>query len=397
MMNFHFNLKNIPNHTICLFAGFALILGAKSNQLLAQAEFSVHGHLTQAYAISDDHQIFGIPVEGTSDYRTLALQFRYDLNVKNNFVIQFSHRRMGQNPVTSIENDVILDWGFYQYNFSERTSFKAGKIQMPIGIYNEIRDVGVLLPFYSVPFSPYGSGNYMSETLDGISISHNCNILPSWPISMDLFAGYWNWVEWKNIINPLTGTPTLLMGTIEVEKGLGGRLWLQTPLDGLRVGINGFRGHAFGGITFSKESPVGPQDFKAFIFSLDGTFDRFFIRGEYARFSLDKTAMFTNIFNSQAGIFLFEKFGVSVNWEYMQIRDIDVPTPRIPIMKVSRASFDLDRDFAVGLRYFFSANVVLKLEGHWNKSFLAEEIPMDYLSDKPVVTRYTIFSLATSF
>src|SRR5690349_15419872 len=44
----------------------------------------IHGHLTQAYAQSDEIQINGIPTDATGDYRTAALQFRYGFTDNDN-------------------------------------------------------------------------------------------------------------------------------------------------------------------------------------------------------------------------------------------------------------------------------------------------------------------------
>ena len=88
---------------------------------------SVHGFLTQAFAISDGNQILGIDKDGTTDYRNLALQFRYDMNDQSNVVIQFEHRRMGESPVLKLQQDVELDWGFFEYRFHEQFFNKSRK------------------------------------------------------------------------------------------------------------------------------------------------------------------------------------------------------------------------------------------------------------------------------
>ena len=54
-----------------------------------RARLSVHGYVNQAYAVSDEHPIFGIPTEGTTEYRDVALQLRYDHDRRNNAVVQF--------------------------------------------------------------------------------------------------------------------------------------------------------------------------------------------------------------------------------------------------------------------------------------------------------------------
>src|SRR5579864_6300925 len=57
-----------------------------------------HAYVNQAYAISDHHQIVGIPTAGTTDYRTVALQFRYALDAADAVVAQLANLRLGQSP-----------------------------------------------------------------------------------------------------------------------------------------------------------------------------------------------------------------------------------------------------------------------------------------------------------
>ena len=101
------------------------------------SKLSIHGYVSQAWATSEDHQIFGIPTDGTTDYRDLALQLRYDQSRENVFVVQLRHQRLGESPQAASMDDVTLDWAFYQRRFTDRFSLKVGRIPLPLGIFNE--------------------------------------------------------------------------------------------------------------------------------------------------------------------------------------------------------------------------------------------------------------------
>ena len=107
---------------------------------------TIHAFLTQGFGKSDGFTIFGIPEEGTTDLRTLALQFRYDLSPQDVFVLQLNHERTGLDPVSEKRPDVALDWAFYERRLGSGRSIKVGRIPVPFGVYNEIRDVGTVLP-----------------------------------------------------------------------------------------------------------------------------------------------------------------------------------------------------------------------------------------------------------
>ena len=89
----------------------------------------IHGYMTQAYGNATEYPIFGIPTAGTTDYRAAALQFRYAVTGADALVLQFSHRRLGVSAFSTIEDDVALDWGFYQRRIAGG-SVRVGKIPM---------------------------------------------------------------------------------------------------------------------------------------------------------------------------------------------------------------------------------------------------------------------------
>ncbi len=372
---------------------FAVILGMSSQfHCLAQTQFNVHGYLSQAYARSNGHQIFGVPKRGTSDYRSLALQFRFDANLKSTIIIQLSHKRMGESPVMKVEDDIELDWAFCNYKFNESHSIKIGKIQLPLGIYNEIRDVGVLLPFYRVPYAQYGEGNYMSETIDGFSYTYLLNKLSPWSLKFDLYAGQWTWTEWALITNPYTNENMQVVETAKIDDALGVQFWCDSPLEGLRLGFGGYRGDVSGGLTFSENGWVGAEELAALSFSLDATFEKYFLRSEYTRILLRKNDAQAYLYYTQAGFHLTDK--LSVNGQHGVFRIKDAPSKTLN-RKVDVPFF---KDYAISLKYDVVSSFVLKLEMHWNESFFMEDEPvLDTTIQNPGKTQYAIFSVSTSF
>ena len=147
------------------FGLLAMVLGASVSVSVVHAQGSgllskltVHGYLTQAYADADfadgllvsphtDELNLGISEDGTFDYRTMAIQFRYEISAKDIMIIQFSSRTLGNSPIESVEDEIELDWAFYERRLGDNTSVKVGRVQIPSGIFNAVRDVGTILPF----------------------------------------------------------------------------------------------------------------------------------------------------------------------------------------------------------------------------------------------------------
>ena len=113
-------------------------------------------------------------------------------------------------------------------------SIRVGKVLIPFGIYNEIRDVNILLPFYRAPVYPYGEGNYIAETLDGMSLNYRIETYAPWNIDLSFYYGQMQWVDWE-IFPDLFGGDDI---NVSVEKSkvnntIGFQFWLETGMKGL--------------------------------------------------------------------------------------------------------------------------------------------------------------------
>jgi len=356
---------------------------------------SVHGYLNQAYAISDGYQIFGIPKEGTTDYRNLALQFRYEINARSNFVIQFSHRRVGKNPLMLIDDDVSLDWAFFEYYFFESFSVKVGKIQLPLGNFNELRDVGVLIPFYSVPFSPYGESNYMSETVNGLLLSYESGTNYGWSFNSDLYIGHWTWKEWSPALLSGYGPS---VGIINLDNGMGGQFQINTPIEGLEFGFGGQYMNASGGFSFKKGGYFN-QGMKIldYYFFIKDDFKDFFFSSDIVKIKISNHSLSPLMLNVLGGVHLLKDFDINVEYDLLRLSSLKIPEFLVNSIGKREKTIDYNNDYAVGFKYWYTYNFVIKAEMHWNNGFLIEDSPINYLIDEAVNTKYFILSVATSF
>lgn len=331
----------------------------------------IHGFLTQAYAWVDEGFYLGIPDGGTTDYRTAALQVRYDASNSSSFVFQIDHERLGDSPFDPLFDEVELDWIFYQHRFASGTAVQVGRVPRPTGIYNEIRDVGTLLPFYRPPAALYFEGLFSTDTLDGISVRHLFAADGSWPIELTAYYGGWEALEIQ-----LSGTPR----TSKAEDALGGQVWVGTPIAGLRFGASF--------VTFdTRPSPsTAAGSFDSWLLSLDGDFARWSVRAELleAEFSLgDYTASYV-----QLGYRFNETFSLFGQWEEA---DVSTVLPFVGPVEVETAD-----EWAASLNVHLRHDLLLKLEYHEFEGFNPEGIgtPEGLFYQQ---TGYGIVSVAYSF
>ncbi|MCP4661736.1 MAG: hypothetical protein GY856_40560 [bacterium] len=331
------------------------------------AKLSVHGYLTQAWATANfvnvpvvpeggvglggqrpgepispsprrEEVSLGIPEDGTTNYRFLALQFRYDVSERDTVVIQFSSRSLGFSPLQDLEDDIELDWAFYGRRIGNNTSLKIGRILIPMGIYNEVRDVGTLLPFYRPAFVFYRERAFTSETLDGLSIHHAFFADSDWEIDVTCVAG-----EWESINVPIYDPTSSMIR--RNEDGFGVQVWLNSPISGLRFGA--------GVLSFEDMREAFRRDISHA--SIDGSFDRFTFQAEWNRD--DGLSVEVDTYYVLTGVRITERLKI---WAQMERGVVEFTFPFL----LFPTKINFREDIGISLNFFFSPNLVLKAEHH---------------------------------
>lgn len=374
------------------------------------SKFQFHGFLTQAYATANfvdgvpnsptsDEAAIGIPEDGTTDYRFLALQFRYSITPKDTVIVQLSSRAIGISPIEEFEDEIELDWAFYERRLTDYLSLKVGRVQIPLGIYNEIRDVGTILPFYRPPFSFYREGSFTSETVDGLVLAYTFAPESVWSLEADVYAGEWDQFE-------VGGPPDFGTAIARATDAYGFQLWLNTPVDGLRFGFGGNSKRLTGGVL--RDPGVKGDRIDDWYVSLDGSFSRFVIRGEYHEFDpAFRSAFFpAPIFftfptwYAQAGVFITEKLAF---WAQYETAGFEAEST-IYTRKEDRNDRE---DIGFSLNYSFRPDLVLKVEYHEVEEEEGSLVPVPgppplFFQLDPVAFQgdggsYSIVSLSVSF
>lgn len=327
------------------------------------SKVSFHGYVNQAFAVSEDHQIFGIPTNGTTDYRDLALQFRYDQDRKNSVVVQFRHERLGE---LRRDDNIQLDWAFYQHNFSDRLSLKAGRVPLPLGIFNEAGGAATTSPFFRPPHEFYDR-HYTSKTVEGVLTSVSLGKPGGWSFDIDGYFGQWVLDQWER------------EERADAKNAWGGQIWANTPWSGVRIGGGAYRCDV-------ERGPGYETDYLALHASIDADFDRW--------------RLATEVFTGNLGT-----YGRYRAW-YGQV-GFDV-TPRISLharSTVARVQVPsnghnlkapISDDLGLAVNYAIHPSLLLKVEGHTNEGLLRDDVPRN-LYARPSKTRYWIASVVASF
>jgi len=341
------------------------------------SRFSIHGYLNLAYGDTDNHQYRGVSPEGTADLRNVALQMRYQATVRDEVVLQLAHENVGASPTNQFRDTVEIDWLFWSHEFGNGTRLRAGRVPLPIGIYNEIKDIGVLLPFYRPSANFYGEGTWTSDSVDGIVVTHGFTLGAGWGLTLDGYYGSWQRIE--------TDGGTLTFGEADIDKAVGLSAWFDTPVPGLRFGFGINEFESSGGLFLP---PGVTDDEETRYFSIEAETSKVEARFEISR--RDFTGGYWQPY------YLELVYNPHERWKIAGIYDVGELYFEIPFF----ATFDDQIEEIVGLGVSCEVlnNLVVKLEHQWVEGYgQIEDEPLNIFFDEPVKNNLVLFSIAYAF
>jgi hypothetical protein len=168
---------------------------------------------------------------------------------------------------------------------------------------------------------------------------------------------------------------------------VGGTVWVNTPVPGLRVGGGAVRSQVRGGLR-----PNGGVA-RALIAhaSVDGSFDRVFVRAEALGADLETARLHGGYV--QAGGRVAGPLSLHVQTDYSHMHVDFLPLP--PTYQPRPLRFVQNRDHAASAVWAFRPTLQARVEGHVTRGYNAEEA-LD-LTGRPRDGRHVVLSLSAAF
>ena len=231
-----------------ILLGSALLLDVTmSVPSLAQAydigEVKVHGFASQGFILTkgNNYLASGTQGNGSFAFNEFAINGSWQATDSLRIGGQFMSRKFGGDG----KNKIYLDWGVVDFQANEFFGTQLGKFKLPVGFYNQTRDidlarVNVFLPqsIYTEAFRPFfgsATGGLLYGTLPFAEFGS---------LEYEIFSGQ---AEEDNDSCMVRSLEIMFQGTdMNMESGAvyGGTLRYNTPLDGLRFGYSIAKGDA---------------------------------------------------------------------------------------------------------------------------------------------------------
>lgn len=325
---------------------------------LDKDDIAIHGFGGWAYGVTDGNRYLVGDEDGKFDNVQFSLNLTAQTHERFTIVTQLKFEEQEDDLETE------LDYAFVEIKLNKTLNLRLGRVKHPYGIYAEIFDVGTLRPFFLLPQSIYGAQGITSQHYDGAGLRGSQHG-EAWGVEWDVYAGEFE--GQLELPGPLTGDPSQIFESIavsefQIEDVIGGRLNVFTPLDGLTFGFSAYDGsqrlQSLGG----QESSASYSVYGAHVEYLT---DRWSIRSEISKIEVASGDSFEG-----DGFYFEAAYRFSDHWQVAaRYDDFDATIGPLAPIDLSQlppfaAQFTESQDIGLGLNYWLSPTLVLRLNLH---------------------------------
>jgi hypothetical protein len=368
--------------------------------------FQVHGFLSQGYFKTSTNNIFGNSDEsGTLDFTELGINASWTPLPRLQLSTQLISRRAGE----AADGEIELDFGLADYSFLDtaesRFGVRLGRVRVPLGLYNDTRDVAFTRPSILLPQSIYPDATRtLSLSADGA-----------------MFYGEYrsSWGNFTLELGPFLPRVTdaetefaLLFddfpGDLEPRLSYFSRLVYELAQGRLRLALSG--GHVETGYNprFSPPNDLqaGIDRFQPVYVSAQYNSEHWSLTSEYARRAIGDEGFSPDFDADIVGeSYYFQGiYRLNAQWEtvlrydvlFNNVDDRDGTTFKAKTQNTVPAHTQFAKDWTVGLRYNITPSLMVAAEYHrvYGTGWLSF---LDNPDDSRLEKQWDLFALLASF
>lgn len=186
----------------------------------------VHAFVSQGYIkTTDNNYLAKSEGRGSTEFAEAGINVTKAIGDRLRLGVQLFTRDLG--PIGNY--DAKFDWFYLDYRLADYLGFRAGRVKIPFGLYNEISDIDAARVTILMPQSVYGTRNrdyLLAQT--GAELYGYLPVGAAGALDYRLYGG--------TIYVDVSPRATVTVQDINIPYVAGGRLMWETPLPGLRVG-----------------------------------------------------------------------------------------------------------------------------------------------------------------
>lgn len=328
----------------------------------------IHGFISQGFVSSNAYNyLTHNSKDGSFGYNEMGINFSKQLNNKLRIGMQLFSRDLGDVS----NNKILLDWAFADYRFHDWFGVRVGKMKLPLGLYNETRDMDMLRTCIVLP-----QGSYMDLTRDTLIATNGAGIYghrelgDSGSIDYQLLVGVLptdidNGMG-KSFNSHMASSGGVINKDFNSDTTYTGALWWEPPLEGFKLGYSFIHAPSEFPIVFSGtvETTVQVTTLRQ-IFSAELTWSNLVLRTEYMERKAESSVFGISTSSTTQSYYFLVSYafndlftlGAYYSELYPDKDDKDGNNQTSNHMA-------WEKDFALTLRFNINEYWIFKLEGH---------------------------------
>ena len=316
---------------------------------LGGPQVNLHGSGVWNYGITDHNRYRS--ATPTGGYDRFTFNFHADAEVTSQLraIVSLFAESGGEE-----EPGVTLDYAYAEWTFNRHAKLHVGKPKHPFGLYALIWDIGTLRPFIMLPQAVYGTSGFIAESYLGAGLTGSFGGSGGWALTYDLYGGQLQLAGEEpfallggDMGGMDMGAAPGVVSEPTVRNAVGAKLVLATPVMGLSLGASGYAG----------ETEMHDGLHRVFGAQLEYQGLDWVLRAEaiYHNAGGDLTSYAGYV---ETSYMLGEHWQVAALADWLKVEFTNDPDD--PLTEPLERHFE----YAVGLNYWFSVNMQVKVAAH---------------------------------
>jgi hypothetical protein len=341
---------------------------ALADDLPTDDSLQLHGFVSQGALLTTDNNFLAKTERGSLEFTEAAINVTKTLDERLRTGVQLFVRDLGPEGNYSAKFDFL----YLDFRWRDWLGFRAGRVKLPYGLYNDTSDIDAVQPVVLLPQSVYSitSRDFLFAQT-GVELYGYRSFDDAGALSYNAYAG--------TLYIPLPSSPSYVT-KVDVPYVAGGRLLWETPIAGLRFGASALVGELDATITsvLMPTMPVAYElDATQWLASFEYVNEQFILASEYGRTKSNTASggMATDVTSergySLAGFRWTPGFQTTLYYSILY-----------PNVDDRSGREHHQHDAAAALRFDINPHWIFKLEGHWLRGTASLSPALN--DDKPI-------------
>jgi hypothetical protein len=220
-------------HSVWRAVGLVMALAGAANAdeaLDFDRELQVHAFVSQGFLKSTHNDFLADSSRGSFEFFEAGLNVSRSMSSELRLGMQLFTRDLGPTG----DYKVNVDWAYLDYRWRDWLGVRAGRIKIPFGLYNDSSDIDSAHPSAILPQAVYPAANrdfLLAQT--GGELYGYRSFGKAGQLDYRVYGG----TIFLDLPAQRPGSPIALLN-LRIPYLVGGRVFWETPIDGLRIGAS---------------------------------------------------------------------------------------------------------------------------------------------------------------